>query len=76
MWDRRKRNQMRRTRNRKLTIKRETLRRLASGDLAQAAGGVAGRCTYERSGCAGEPTGGCATGDCDTFRCDSKRESM
>jgi hypothetical protein len=40
---------------RRLTVRRETLRRLASGDLAQAAGGFIARCTYERSGCVGVP---------------------
>jgi len=36
-------------------LRRETLRRLAAGDLQRAAGGFIARCTYERSGCYGEP---------------------
>ncbi len=36
---------------RRLEIKRETLRRLADGDLARVAGGYMARCTYEKSGC-------------------------
>jgi hypothetical protein len=34
-------------------LRRETLRRLAAGDLQRAAGGLIARCTYERSGCYG-----------------------
>jgi len=45
---------------RRLTLQRETLRRLASGDLAHVAGGWIARCTYERSGCFGMPN----TDDC------------
>ena len=41
--------------SRRLRLQRETLRRLASGDLAQVAGGYfAARCTYEKSGCYGQ----------------------
>ncbi|HXT19790.1 MAG TPA: hypothetical protein VN923_03485, partial [Thermoanaerobaculia bacterium] len=43
---------------RRLQLRRETLRRLADGDLARAAGGLIGifiqRCTYEKSGCYGQ----------------------
>ena len=64
---------------RRLAIRRETLRRLASGDLARVAGGLLNqRCTYERSGCYGhdvtqncvsaECNGGGETEDCGTQR--------
>lgn len=55
---------MNRTR-RRLTIKRETVRRLASGELQQVAGGLITVCTYERSGCRGAPTGDCVSSRCD-----------
>jgi len=51
---------------RRLAIRRETLRRLASGDLARVAGGLLNqRCTYEKSGCYGQDvTNTCVSGDC------------
>jgi len=50
---------------RRLSIKRETLRRLADGDLGRVAGGLIARCTYERSGCYGQDnTFTCMTDDC------------
>ena len=54
---------------RRLAIRRETLRRLAAGDLTQAAGGLFRFCTYHVSGCVGVPTGGCYTEDCDSCDC-------
>ncbi len=39
----------------RLALQRETLRRLASGELARVAGGWIARCSYERSGCYGMP---------------------
>ncbi|HEU5056616.1 MAG TPA: hypothetical protein VFU21_08815 [Kofleriaceae bacterium] len=48
-----------------MAIKRETLRRLASGELAQIAGGGITCCTYERSGCRQQPSGECPTYHCD-----------
>jgi natural product precursor len=36
----------------KLTLKRETLRRLTSSELRLVAGGRTKRCTYEQSNCA------------------------
>jgi len=57
---------------RRLAIKRETLRRLASGELEQVAGGRATVCTNNFSGCPGGPTGGCLSEDCTvTLKCDS-----
>ena len=41
--------------SKRLTLQRQTLRRLAGGDLARVAGGLIARCTYERSGCVGIP---------------------
>ena len=63
---------------RRLAIKRETLRRLAAGELDQVAGGLLRFCTYHVSGCVGEPTGGCLTDDCDTCGCggDPGREGI
>ena len=61
---------MKRNGKAKLSIRRETLRKLAAGDLAQAAGGVIARfCTYHPSGCVGGPTGGCLTDECATEDC-------
>lgn len=54
---------MKRT-GRRLAIKRETLRRLVSGELDRVAGGLLTICTYERSGCRGEPSGECPTYCC------------
>ena len=43
---------MKRSGRAKLTIRRETLRKLAAGELAQAAGGMNAKfCTYRLSGC-------------------------
>ncbi len=52
---------------RRLAIRRETLRRIASDDLTGVAGGLLNqRCTYERSGCYGQDVSvGCLiSGDC------------
>jgi hypothetical protein len=49
---------------RRLTLKRETLRRLGAGELQRVAGGRIGFCTYNASTCQGGPTGGCWTEDC------------
>ena len=51
---------------RRLDLKRETLRRLASADMAHVAGGLVARCTYERSGCYGDD----GTAHCTTYGCD------
>jgi hypothetical protein len=57
---------------RRLAIKRETLRRLANGELTQVAGGHARVCTNDYSGCGGGPTGGCLSEECTvTLRCDT-----
>ena len=65
---------MKRTGTRRLSIKRETLRRLVASDLAQVAGGRGTCCTYGHSGCAGGPdtTNQCPppiipTNGCNTF---------
>ena len=50
---------------RRLNLKRETLRRLASADMARVAGGLVARCTYERSGC----YGGDGTSHCTSYGC-------
>lgn len=50
---------MKRTVTRKLTLKRETLRRLRADDLARVAGGYLTCCTYGYSGCRGPETGEC-----------------
>lgn len=47
----------------RLAIRRETLRRLANGELGRVAGGRITLCTYERSGCAGT----CNTLTCGTW---------
>ena len=66
---------MKRNGRAKLTIRRETLRKLAAGDLAQAAGGRNNFCTYRLSGCQGHPeTDNCPpmseeSKDCDTNCC-------
>jgi hypothetical protein len=60
---------MKRT-GRRLVIKRETLRRLVSGELERVAGGYVVCCTYERSGCRQQPTNGCDTGGCGSFACE------
>jgi len=55
---------MTRHHSRRLELKRETLQRLADGELGRVAGGWIARCTYEKSGCVGQ----CYTGsnnDCD-----------
>ena len=49
---------------RRLQLRRETLRRLADGDLAGVAGGLIQRCTYEKSGCYGGMTEDCASVGC------------
>ena len=46
---------MNRSGRRRLAIKRETLRRLAAGELIQVIGGKGRECTYGVSGCQGEP---------------------
>lgn len=48
----------------RLALRRETIRRLASGELAQVAGGRITICTYERSGCRDPETRGCPP-ECD-----------
>ena len=62
---------------RRLQLKSETLRRLASDDMARVAGGLLNqRCTYERSGCYGHEVtqtcpnfqGGGGSDDCGTQR--------
>ena len=59
-----------RTRIRRLSIKRETVRRLTGEQLGQVAGGKNGvRCTYELSGCAVPETGNCPTFHCGTLQC-------
>lgn len=56
-----------RTRIRRLSISRETLRRLSGEQLGLAAGGKIGiRCTYEQTGCAEADTR-----ECETFPCDA-----
>jgi hypothetical protein len=56
----------------KLALRKETLRKLAAGDLGRVAGGLIARCTYERSGCyGGQDTRFCATVVCETDCCDS-----
>jgi len=50
---------------RRLNLKRETLRRLASADMARVAGGLIQRCTYERSGCYGDD----GTNHCTSYGC-------
>ena len=58
------------TYRRRLAIKRETLRRLAAGDLSQVAGGRARCCTYGVSGCQGNPnTDTCSPPEIDTKQC-------
>jgi hypothetical protein len=57
------------TRNpRRLSLRRETVRRLGSGELEQVAGGYVVCCTYERSGCRAPQNSGQCThtgpGDC------------
>ena len=63
---------MKRTSTRRLSIKRETLRRLIANELAQVAGGRGTCCTYAHSGCAGGPdtTSQCAP-TIETIKCDS-----
>lgn len=60
---------MKRTGIRKLALKRETVRRLAAGDLARVAGGLLTCCTYGYSGCKAGPTDGCGTDCCDSGGC-------
>jgi len=60
---------MKRTGTRRLSIKRETLRRLIANDLAQVAGGRGTCCTYALSGCAGVPSGVCLTVACQSVDC-------
>ena len=59
---------MKRPERRRLGIKRETLRRLAAGELDKVAGGRLGFCTYRVSGCLGGPTDDC-TNVCWTDAC-------
>lgn len=67
-------NQMGRKRTQKLVLRSETLKRIASGELAGVAGGLLGRCTWEASNC-GTATDACVdtyfceTGDCPTMVC-------
>jgi len=63
---------MKRTGTRKLSIKRETLRRLVADQLAKVAGGRATCCTYDHTGCAGGPeTDNCPPPTNDSLRCES-----
>lgn len=56
---------MKGTGKRRLSLRRETLRRLAAGDLGRVAGGKVGvRCTYEQTGCAYNETKECPTYYC------------
>lgn len=57
---------MGRNRIHKLVLRAETLRRIASGQLAGVAGGLGARCTWEASNC-GTATDACA----DTYYCES-----
>lgn len=63
---------MRRT-GRRLELRRETLRRLANGELGQVAGGHLTICTYERSGCREPESGRCdqLTENCPDGNCDA-----
>ena len=56
---------MKRHRKTRLSIDKETLRRVAGNDLAQVAGGKIGaRCTYEQTGCVYQETMQCPSHDC------------
>jgi hypothetical protein len=62
---------------RRLVLKRETLRRIAAGDLGRVAGGLLNLCTYGPSTCQGGPSGGqCYTDDCQspTEDCDGDKQ--
>lgn len=61
---------MKRTGIRRLALRRETLRRLATDDLARVAGGRLTCCTYGYSGCRNPETDDCTGGGNDTV-CDT-----
>ena len=61
---------MKREGKRRLSIDRETIRRLTGDQLEQVAGGALKvRCTYEVSGCAPPETHPCPTFVCETGQC-------